>query len=552
MKRPSTIRERIARAVFPQEQKRLEQAYDLLMEAYRWGPAVLSPATLERSLQEIDSQWIDMIMRQRGYTIVSGQGMGGGLTFTETDRLRAVEESRRMYHYNVQTQRGVTSWTDFGFGQEINIVATDPVAQGIIDEFWTARRNSPLLKQRRLQQQSNTQVVDGEIFYVCYVSTTTGLVTLRRFPTETVTKIIYANDDPDIALFYVRSEGGESVLYPDWMITDEQMSGYELKSGERIAGREKEIAFSNGDQLPATQVRTIHAAFDERNLTGEMRGWPTLLNTLTWSRAYTQILEDRATINKWLATFVDELIHKGGSRANDEIMAKFASTLNATTYYDSNAPAASGSLLVHNDQIERRRLPLNSAAGDASTDSGALLGQVTAGDGVPGMWRGRPDMMNNRATAQVMERPWLEQMQRYQTFWYDVFSDIAAVVLESASEYGNQQIEDYSVEVLMQSPFVLYPDDASALLGAISNAATAMALDPRVATNAANSVLALAFTGLGMQDPASVLDEEEPEKKPSDTEPGERESVIGKALENYRSGSVDYVTMLEYLVDTGA
>ena len=297
------IANRLAGDVLRSERKAMQDALDMLMDAYRAGPAVLSPATLEHNLREMDSQMLDMIMRQRGYVVVSGQGLSsGGLLLSENDRLRAVNESRHMVFYDVQAKLSVETWTNFGFGQSIDVKPIDPVGKEVWDEFVAARRNQPLLKQRKIQKMSNDLLVDGEQFLVDYISTIDGKSTLRKFMTDEVNRIVYANDDPDVPLFYVRTENGKQVLYPDFAIDTETIAGHELQSGQYIAGRFTDdgivIPISTPDGIvnePATIAVVIPAMINEINLSGQIRGFPQFIGEFPWNRTIKQMLGDRAT-----------------------------------------------------------------------------------------------------------------------------------------------------------------------------------------------------------------------------------------------------------------
>ena len=538
-----TIGQRLFRRSYTEEIGKVSDALEMIADAYRSGPGIMSSETLAANIQEMDSHLLDMLVRQRGWQVLSGgMGIGSETQFTEQDRLRAVSESRWMTHYDVQTRRALESWTDFGFGQTIDIKPLAENAQEVWEEFWTAPRNASMFKQRKLQQLSNVQLKDGEQYFVFYTSLD-GETTIRRFKTDEIAEIIYEDpDSTDVPLFYVRREDKERVLYPDWQATPEMLDGYERKAGEvRADQRSEAIEFEvddrNGDPETiteyATRVVVLHAALNEEN----GRGWPQFTSTFPWTRAYKEFLQDRATVTKAVASTVDEMIHKQGSRKNSEIINQIASTLSSINYSDTNPPPAAGSTLVHNDAIDVKRRPLTTGAGDAQTDGMTLLGQVSAGDVLPLHWRGRPDAMQNRATAREQERPWLEAMQRYQTFWKDVFGDMVEIVLIASGK----KFSELGAEVEMQSPFVIDPEEAAAAIDAINGAATAGTLAYEVAEKAVEVILVLLLTTYGISNTDEIL-EKEPESVA--TEP-EKKAAAG-IIKKMNDGEVEPAQVAEY------
>ena len=550
----ATIRQRVTNFLLKDEIDKLGNAYDMLVEGYRRGPALLSTETLAANLQELDSQLLDLIIRQRGYDPLIGAGAYGFGEFSEADRLRAVNDSRHMYHYDVQTKRGTQLWTDFGFGQAFSVSPVNDIANAIWDEFVTAQRNSPLLKIRKIQNLSNTMLIDGEIFFVFYWSTVTGETTIRRFKTEEITQIIYANNDPDVPLFYVRNEqdgdqSSVSVYYPDWQAPEDLINSYVLPAGAiRADQRGDTLDFTDGNgggiiSQPLTKAVVLHAAFEEIN----GRGWPVFNNGLPWARTYKGFLQDRATVSKAVASMVDEIIHTGGSRVQSDLMASIASTLSQTMPYDNNAPPTAGSTGIHNQGIELKRRPLTTGAGDAQDDGIQFIGQLVASDGVPAMWRGRTDAAQNRAVARELERPWLEQMQRYQTFWTDIFRDMVIIVVRNA----NDSVTDYSSDVFMQSPYAAYPDEIAPAMSSLTSASTAGAIDPNVARVSNEIFAGLMLTTYGVDNVDEIFENAKFEgDNETSTEAQAILDVAKDAVQNFREGDVNPDGVIEWLYAT--
>ena len=163
-----TLLNKIGARLMGAELERLQESVEIIHDAYLDGPYVFPPATLHQRLSEVDSQLLDLYIGQLGYDIVGGRFLGYGLDAI-AERLRAVEEGRRLFKYDVITQWGVSTWTNYGFGEAIEIEPVDEKAAVVFDEFWKADRNSAILADDKLSQLSNDTLIDGEIFLLYFV-----------------------------------------------------------------------------------------------------------------------------------------------------------------------------------------------------------------------------------------------------------------------------------------------------------------------------------------------------------------------------------------------
>jgi len=511
-----------------------EDVAKLIDVAWRQGPALLSSHTLHSRLGEVDERLLDMLLQQQSYDLLYGV-RGQPLKLTEQDRLRTVYYSRYFYQYNTQYENAVSMWTDFGFGQQIDIVPLDDKAKEIWEECWKARRNTPLFKQRSLHELSDDIVIDGEEFFVGWASTVDGKVTWRRLATDKVKEIIYDKDDTDVPVFYrVTTDTGE-VYFPDWQPTDDELDEEweKIKLKNPGAKRADELAPTieiGGEQETRTDVRVIQAAHNKRG----GRGWPAFFRGTEWMESLKTHLGDHLTVASAVATFVDEIKTKGGSRGVDEIAAKFASTLTTSTdRLERNPSPAAGSVFVHNEAIESKRRPLSTAAGDAQTTTGLVVGQISSSTKVPPHWMGFPQFAQNRATARETSRPFIEQMERYQEFWSDVFQDIVAVTLYFAVKYGSEYNEktftSTEAAVTFESPQRIDPSEIATMIGAIDKAATGGALDPDVAQNAIAWLVATALVNLGARNVEAILEPQE-EETDTDDEPSASQDMSSERL----------------------
>jgi len=272
-----------------------------LWEKRPWLARQLGPSigdglreTLEEAARigEIDPHLVSTLLRHARYVRLDAERMG---VPEEAERLDAVVESRRLFRHDVITQQIVALWTNFGYGQVITVVPEDDGAAKVWEEFWDARRNRPILKDRRLHRLSDRLLIDGELFFVAFVNEGSGTedrpegaVTLRTIATEQITEIIHDPDDEDVPLFYKRdwTPAGKNAMktlyYPDWEATEEDLGRADLPDGADRADEENS----------GTGAYMLHAAY--REIAG--RGWPLQSAGQPWSRAYRDFLQDQTAV----------------------------------------------------------------------------------------------------------------------------------------------------------------------------------------------------------------------------------------------------------------
>jgi len=493
-------------------QERNERISHIIDVAYQRGPALVSTQEMARRLNEIDPHLIDLLVGMEGWEILGGASWSARLKFSEQDRLRVVWESRYFYNFDVQIGNAVDMWTDFGFGQNVKIQPVDESAQPIWQNFWSSPRNKPLLKQRKIAALSNQQVQDGEQFFEFSGSGIDGDVIIRRVFTEEITNILYEDDDIDIPLFYVRKTDTGNVYYPDWEakrsyadLLDSYWQRHidagdipnDAKRADQVAGELQVQVGKNKQNRKSTDVVMQHVAMNEMN----GRGWPQLRRAVAWSKALKRFLEDRATVARSVAAFVDEAIVDGGSRGIDAVKGKFQSTISSgDDWWERNPPAAAGSQLIHNKAVEYKRRPLTTGASDAEADAMLMVGQVSAGTKIPPHWMGFPGAMQNRATARESSRPCLEQMTRYQTFWADVFKEWVEIVLWFSAQYGGGKFKTTDAVVTLDSPLDLEMENVTALMDSTTTAMMNGALDLQLGQIALAKLVVVGLEDLGIRD----------------------------------------------------
>lgn len=532
----------------------------LIDRIYRYGPALVPTQTLLQQLGEVDGRLIDLMLRTQTGQVVAGQPFGFGRKMRESDRLRVVHLSRIQYDADGQYESAVSMWTDFGFGQKVEIMPNDDTAREIWNECWKSRRNSPLFKQRRLHKISEELLIDGEVFFVAYASRIDGKVRWRKFATDEVTDVIYESGDSDIALWYKVKTSAGAIYFPDWQASDKQLNeGWQkIHDDDKDARRADELSGTieiGGETTRSTDCRVVHAAIDERN----GRGWPKFYRAIPWSDALRDHIGDHITVARSRATYVDKLRVKSGSRGVSAIASKFRTTAAGSSgYTDTNPPPAAGSMFASNDAVDLERLPMATGASDAQITTGLLVSMLSNCTKIPPHWSGFPQIAQNRATAKESNRPFVEQMQRYQKFLADVFQDLVEVTLMFASEYGKHRGADFSeVEssVTFESPEIADLPAIAVAIKTIGDGLGNGTIEAAEGERALKWLVRLYLVTLGARDVESIVGEPEgsaeegPEGGP-DVPPevqGTMEGAVLLSAKMYAAGQIGFNDLMEYL-----
>jgi hypothetical protein len=448
------IRDAAAKLLLKGRVQELETAVQQVEDAWRRR----SYPDQKADLGEMDYRTLQLINQSLSQKTLYGSTPFSMSGQEEGIRTRIVSDSRTMYRWDVVVQRIVTLWTDYGFGQSIEITPNAPEARETWKDFWQGKQNMPLLSDRHIYRLSDTLLVDGEIFLAMFVSTVDGECTLRTFPTEEIKAFITDPEDQDAVLFYLRewtpdnSTESVRIAYPYWGADESRLDSAKLPENTIRADLERD----------GTYVCMTHANIN----TMEQRGWPLLTAAFPWARAYRDFLQDRASVARAVAMYVDKLTVEGGSRAVEQVRRSLDSALTAlNTVMDRNPPAVAGSTWLQNKQLNRERMPLNTGAGDAQVDGSSLLAQVGLGGGVFAHYLGRGESFR-LATATSMEQPILRQWRRYRQLWASVWEEVADIVLTMHEKYGGKTIKDHTVTI-SEDPLV--DQDVDKMSKAISN-----------------------------------------------------------------------------------
>ncbi len=531
----ASLRDRIARAVAPEYDAELAALREELRElhskrqswinksaawdlAYEQMPYIFSRPDFSGRLQELNTDAYAFYQSLQGWETLGSLGTVVGVG--EAERKQAVEVSRFGYRQLILIQRMTSLWTDFAFSSKPAILIDDEQAQEDFNHFWQSDANRCVLAQSRLPLLSDQVLVDGEIFPVFFINRLTGEVTVRTVTTDQVGTIVRPDGDDVSTLGYVRTSingSGAQVIraYRDWAADAKDLRAALIAS-------KLEPGVWADEEMRATDVVMQHIWY-----TGlDRRGWPAFHKGVWWARKYQDFMGWRLTLARSVATFWEDIQTKGGSRDVKSIISALQSAYATGGDSETNPAAPVGSPFVHNEAVSRNRLPLGTGAGDAEIDGMTVLSYAGLAAGIPPHWLGRPDMMQNRATARELLLPVMRQWERYQSMWEDVFREWARIVLKAAQTYPAGQnkrygkaIEEMTIEVNM--PTALSSAEFPELIEAITSLASGEVIRKQEATR-----IALGLPELGIEDPDEIY----AAMYPVTTEqggPGEKGSGVG-------------------------
>ena len=159
-----------------EERQRARQA---LLDTWQWAQTDRPIGQIRdhvQTLSEYDEGYLDLMVQDLLYDYIGTQE-----TSLDRERKWAVDMSRQAWRsQSPLAQWAVWTWTAWGIGDAVQVSAEDETnGQPVLDEFWNADRNAPLLGQDHLHSLSERVLVDGNAYLVFFASTVDGQTTVR-------------------------------------------------------------------------------------------------------------------------------------------------------------------------------------------------------------------------------------------------------------------------------------------------------------------------------------------------------------------------------------
>jgi len=425
-------------------------------------------------------------------------GAEGGIELPRGDLAKVINRSRLMFLRSPLINRAVNVQSSYVWGQGINVTATDPDVNDLLQVFLDDPKNQAELTshQARVLKEVDLQVL-GNIFFCFFVDQATGAVTVRTIPVGELQDIITNPEDARDPWYYKRTwtqrdlAGGyqpRTAYYPDWRLTpDEARSRAIFRDGEIV-------------DTPVYHVK-IGGLSDMRF------GLPETYQALDWARAYKEFLEDRATIARALSRFAWRMTSPGGASKVAAAKAKLGSTLGSTST-ETNPPALVGSAFIGSPGVTMD--PIRLAGATIHPDEGRrFLLMVCAAMGLPETFFGDASV-GSLATAKSLDRPTELKFSDRRSLWSNIYQSILQFVIDQALRApasGLSANVDRHVDVGFPD---LLEHDALVRIQAIISAAT-LEGKAKAGTVDDRTLVRLLLTALGVDQVDELVDQIAPE-----------------------------------------
>jgi hypothetical protein len=550
------------RTIFRKDVENLTETYQNLLGVLEVLPKTSQTEKKETALlesmsgfAEFDNQLADLIVRRMANQDVSKIGLDN------KTRMMVVEESRRLYVWDVTTQYIVELWTDYGYGQKPDIVPRSDRLKVIWDNFWNDPENQYIFNEREVNQLSNKLQVDGEFWFAQFISKIDGTSVIRVIDTDDIKKIYHDQEDKSVPVYYRREwwEGEAHSNYREAYYRDYRASDEQAEEARAVIREENKDAVFAEDAQPETDVVVFHVKF--RDIEG--RGWPFLTAGFPWSRGFKNFLEDRATINKAAAAVVEKVKVQGGQRMVDAVKQRLQSSLvNSSNRSERNPPPASGSIWVENQALDREWISKPTNAGDAEKDGIAILSQAALAGKVYPHYLGRGEYYR-LATATAMEGPTFRSFNRYQSFWSSIWRTLVKMVAGAKVKYSNETFDSLGVDVFpevdVNTDRIIDTSikEIDEIMDAVTKAVGGGTIEPELGQRAQLAMIKLAMQTLGVPNVTEITGGSVQSEMAESIETGGFmgfRSAVHSAIYGLWSGALseaDFIDMFEDTIDIG-
>lgn len=458
---------------------------DGLNEAQRDFGDALALAAFQEG---IDPAELALAMEDRGWNRANLQNDGEQPWIT---RRLTIIKARLYWLLDPMAAAAVRTWTNYTLGSGMTIKAEDAGTQNAIDTFMNNPKNRTVTSAEGQRKHNRRLLIDGEVFFA-FFDTDDG-VQMRKVDCIEMTELVTDPEDAEVVWAYRRSkrtpDGPKVMFYRSWAYPDQDLStAYTQDEGGQ---------WVQGKVLPEDDVLMLHLAFDAIH----QRGNSLFCSSLNWMTHMRQFMEDRISITKGLAKYIQKITFKGGKTQ----AAKIASAM--TSLSGAGAPSLAagkpvmpggipgsairetGKTWLQNDAVSLDNMPRLTGASDAKNDHKLIRLAICAGVGMTEPYFGDAES-GNLASATAMELPMLKQFESHQQLWADFWVDAVAIMVN----FDNPQ----PVEVDVDFPPIVMKDVAAAIDSIVSACAEFPELKQP-------EVLKLVLTTLGLNNVDDVL-----------------------------------------------
>lgn len=378
--------------------------------------AEAQPAPIKEALAELE-----LALEDRGW---ARQFALADMEFSMWGIKQIIRICRLYFIKNPLIRRGVSVTSYYVFGRGVDISSDDKALNGLIEGF--VERNAHLLGIEGLTKLQQWIMNDGNIFFAFFTDLETGEVSLRTIDPLEIEEIVTDPNDHEKQWYFRRR----------WM---EQQFAEVSGITSPIPRQAWYCAVGHAPKLGVSEINHIPIMKDAGGFVevlqfkkGALPNWrfgcPPVYPAIDWARAYKNLMQDWAAIQRGLARFAWDVETKGGIPAIAALKQTFATTLaNDGQQIETNPPPTVGAAFISGPG--NKATPFKTANVQTSPEEGRrILLLVCAAFGLAETFFGDAST-GSLATAVSLDRPTELMMLLWQEFWREAIKRIFGVVV---------------------------------------------------------------------------------------------------------------------------
>ena len=341
------------------------------------------------------------------------------------DRQTILAECLRSWRVNPIARRIVKLYTQFIIGEGISVESDHKATNDYLKLWWTHPLNA---LDQQCMDWCDELTRSGNMFFLCSLDQSTGMLFVRAVPADQVEEIITAPNDILQEVAYKPTAQGA----PLWPALDRTMP---------------------------QDYFMLHFAMNRP--VGVTWGEPDLAPMLPWISRYSSWLEDRARLNRfrfaWLIVWKKKWENEAAKRAKYNELA-------------ANPPVPGAWLLLDENETVEMPAP-NLASADAEKDGLALKKMIALGAGVPLHYLAEPESAT-RTTAEAAGTPTFRGLEQSQTFFLNMIKSLGVLAVTIRKQVDRRVNPNSQIQAI--GPDITERDNSSLAL-AVSRIYPAMA-----------------------------------------------------------------------------
>jgi hypothetical protein len=469
-------------------------------------------AQLDVLREELSSALLELAAEDEGW---DNLGEASGQMFSRAFQVRQSQLARLMFIKNPLIKRGMQIQAQYVWGRGVDIEAKNADVNKALQTFIDDADNKKEITSHGAQLEKEIELqADGNNFFTFFPNARTGHVKVSSFPHSECTEIVTDPENKKKPWFYKR----------EWTVETT-----DLKTGRRVT-QKKVLYYPDWKYAPLSKPRSIGSVhidwtspvFHVKSglFSDQLFGLSEIVAAIPWGKAYTEFLEDRASVARALSVFAWKATGEKGAKGLARLKQKLGQLSTAATdATGANVPVGTGGFrtastiaVTKGNEIE----PIKTGGATINPEEGRrFLLMIAAAFGVPETFFGDVSV-GTLATAKSLNRPTEIMMVNRQIFWQAVLLEIFNFVIDwsirapqgqlsgqvTINDAGERQIkldgDENARHIEITFPNVVEPD----IPGDVEAITTAAKFLPD-----ARLVARLLLSALGVDDLDTVLDD---------------------------------------------